>query len=109
LGGSEGSTRSSRAGHLGSHQFQRPISAITAGTISARMTVASSRIPAARPVASIFTSVSGPEAIEVNDRNRISAALVTRRPVLPMPCTTAVAVEPVRSYSSRIRLRMKTS
>ena len=38
-----------------------------------------------------------------------SAALVTRRPVRPIPCTTAVRVEPVRSYSSRIRLRMKTS
>ena len=42
-------------------------------------------------------------------RNRISAALVTRRPVRAMPWITAVSVEPVRSYSSRIRLRMNTS
>ena len=52
----------------------------TAGTISARITVASSRMPAARPVAIILRSVSGPEAIDVNARNRISAALVTSRP-----------------------------
>ena len=51
----EGSTRSSFAGQLGSHQFQRPISEITAGTISARITVASSRMPAPSPVANIFS------------------------------------------------------
>jgi hypothetical protein len=73
------------------------------------MIVASMRIPAASPVAIIFTSVSGPDAIEVKARKRISAALVTRRPVRPMPWMTAVSVEPVRSYSSRIRARMKTS
>jgi hypothetical protein len=39
---------------------------------------------------------------------RISAALVTRRPVRPMPSTTAVSVDPVRSNASRIRLRMNT-
>ncbi len=60
-------------------------------------------------MAIIFTSVSGPEAIAVNDRNRISAALVTSRPVRPIPRITAMSVEPVRSYSSRIRARMKTS
>jgi hypothetical protein len=36
----DGSTRSTRAGQLGSHQFQRPISAMIAGTTSARMIVA---------------------------------------------------------------------
>ena len=60
-------------------------------------------------MAIIFTSVSGPEAIEVKVRKRISAALVTSRPVRPMPWITAVSVEPVRSYSSRMRERMKTS
>ena len=99
----EGSTRSSRAGICGSHQFQRPNSDTTAGTSSARITVASSRMPAASPVASTLTSVSGPEASETNARNRISAALVTSRPVRPMPRTTAVSVEPVASYSSRMR------
>jgi hypothetical protein len=108
--GGDGDRRGERrAGQVGSHQFQRPISEITAGTISARITVASIRIPAASPVASIFTSVSGPDAIEMKARNRIRAALVTSLPVRPMPCTTAALVEPVRSYSSRIRERMNTS
>ena len=66
-------------------------------------------MPAPRPVANILTLVSGPEAIDANDRKRISAALVTSRPVRPMPRTTAVSVEPVASYSSRMRARMKTS
>ena len=38
-----------------------------------------------------------------------SAALVTSRPVRPIPRITAVSVLPVRSYSSRILARMKTS
>ena len=73
------------------------------------MIVASSRIPAARPVARTLTSVSGPEASDMNARNRISAALVTSRPVRPIPRTTASSVEPVASYSSRMRARMNTS
>ena len=73
------------------------------------MTVASSRMPAARPVASTLMSVPGPEASETNARNRMIAALVTSRPVRPIPRTTAVSVEPVASYSSRMRARMKTS
>ena len=93
----------------GRTQFQRPNSDTTAGTSSARITVASSRIPAASPVANIFRSVPGPEASETNARNRISAALVTRRPVRPIPRTTAVRVSPDSSYSSRIRVRMNTS
>jgi len=80
-----------------------------AGTSSALITVASSRIPAASPVANTFTSVSGAEDIETNARNRISAALVTKRPVRPIPRTTAASVCPLASYSSRIRLRMNTS
>src|ERR671923_932642 len=60
-GGSDGSTRKTRAGTLGSHQFQRPISRIIAGTMSARITVASTRIPVASAVGKIFTSVPGPD------------------------------------------------
>ena len=44
---------------LGRIQFQRPNSDTAAGTSRARITVASSRIPAARPVANIFRSVPG--------------------------------------------------
>src|SRR5262249_26351635 len=105
----EGATRSSRAGSRGSHQFQRPNRETTAGTNSARMIVASRRIPAARPVASTLTSVSGPDASEMNARNRIRAALVTSLPVRAIPLITAVLVEPVASYSSRILARMNTS
>ena len=72
------------------------MSETTAGTIRARMTVASIRMPAARPVAAIFVSVSGADAIDVKARNKISAAQVTRRPVRPIPRTTASSVEPVR-------------
>src|SRR5689334_14250199 len=107
--GSDGGTRSQRAGRFGSHQFHFPKSDTMAGTSSALITVASNRMPAARPVAIIFVSVPGPDPIETNARNRISAALVTRRPVRPIPCTTAVRVEPVRSNSSRMRARMNTS
>src|SRR4029453_274871 len=96
-----GWTRSRRADHDGSHQFQRPNRETSAGTSSALITVASSRMPAARPVAITFTSVCGPDAIETNARNRISAALVTRRPVRPMPLPMACVVEPVRAYSQR--------
>jgi hypothetical protein len=42
-----------------------------AGTISARMTVASMMMPAARPVAAIFVSVSGADAIDMKARNMI--------------------------------------
>src|SRR5262249_43508902 len=108
-GEGEGSTRSSFAGVGGSHQFQRPNRDTTAGTSSARMTVASSRIPAARPVARTLTSVFGPDPSETNARNRIRAALVTSRPVRPMPRITDRSVSPVASYSSRMRARMKTS
>ena len=102
-------TRRIRADQRGSHQFQRPISEITAGTISARMIVASMRIPAASADGHHLHVGLRPEAIEMKVRNRISAALVTSRPVRPMPWITAVSVEPVRSYSSRMRERMKTS
>jgi hypothetical protein len=71
--------------------------------------VASSRMPAPRAVAMILTSSSGTAAREAKARNRISAALVTSRPTRPSPSTTAVPVEPVASYSSRMRESRKTS
>ena len=51
-------------------------------------------IPAASAVANTLTSVSGADDIATNARNRISAALVTSRPVRPTPRTTAASVEP---------------
>ena len=73
------------------------------------MTVASRRMPTPKPVAMTLIRVIGAVLIATKARNRISAALVTRRPVRPIPRTIAVSVDPVASYSSRIRLRMNTS
>ena len=52
-----------------------------------------------------------PEMISVvtGSSSEISAALVTSRPVRPMPRTTAVSVDPVASNSSRMRDKMNTS
>jgi hypothetical protein len=71
--------------------------------------VASMRMPAPSAVAMILTSSSGTEAIEAKARNRIRAALVTRRPTRPRPRTMAVGVDPLPSYSSRMRARRNTS
>ena len=97
------------ASHTGSHQFQRPKSTTSAGTSTARTIVASMRMPTPRHVANTLMSVPGAEASAANAKNRIKAADVTSRPVRPMPLTTAAWVDPLRSYSSRIRVRMKTS
>src|SRR5659263_370561 len=105
----EGATRSTVAARWGSHQLALPKMATSAGTSSARTRVASSKMPTPRPVAKTLMSVPGEDAKATKDRNRISAADVTSRPVLPRPSTTARLVEPVASYSSRIRARMKTS
>ena len=71
--------------------------------------VASSRMPKPSPVASVLRSVPGPDASAANARKRINAALVTSRPVRPMPSITAAFVERAPSYSSRMRDRMNTS
>ena len=54
-------------------------------------------------------SVPGAEASAAKEKNRISAADVTSRPVRPSPVMTACEVDPVASYSSRMRARMNTS
>ena len=61
------------------------------------MIVASIRMPPPRAVAKIFASVPGVALKATNARPRISAALVTSRPVRPIPSTTAASVDPVRS------------
>ena len=48
--------KSTRATGFGSHQFQSPASRTIAGTSSARITVASKRIPAASPIPNCLTS-----------------------------------------------------
>jgi hypothetical protein len=54
--GSWRGTRRSACVQLGIHQFQSPISRMSAGTSRARMTVASRMIPAPTPIASGLTS-----------------------------------------------------
>jgi len=61
------------------------------------MIVASIRIPPPSAVANIFASVPGCELNATKASPRINAALVTRRPVRPIPSTTAVGVDLVRS------------
>ena len=70
--------------------------------------VASTRLPAPRPVAKILTSVGGVAVIATDDSIGMSAALVTSRPVRPIAVTTASRAEPVASKASRILAGMKT-
>ena len=98
-----------RASQTGIHQFQRPKSATIAGTMRARTTTASTRMPAPSPVARILMSVSGLLYIERKVSIRIKAALVTSRPVRPTPSITAARADPVLSYASRMRAMMNTS
>ena len=83
------------------------MSETTAGTISALMIVASIRIPAPSPVAKTLTSVPGLEASATKERKRINAALVTSRPVRPMPRITAVSVEPGEHERETLRLLLR--
>lgn len=100
---------SARPIHAGIHQFHRPRRPTVAGNSSDRTTRASRRMPAPSPVARILTSVTGALDMATKARQRIVAALVTSRPVRAMPATTAPSVDPVASYSSRMRERMNTS
>jgi hypothetical protein len=70
---------------------------------------ASMRTPQASAVAIISTTMSGAVLREANEIARIKAPQVTSRPVCASEPTTACLVDPVRSYSSRIRARMNTS
>ena len=79
------------------------------GTSSARITVASKITPAERPIPNCLMSVPGPVESTKNARHSTSAALVTSLPVRERPSAIACAVLPVASYSSRIRVSMKTS
>jgi len=56
----------------------RPKSMISDGTSSIRTTVASSRMPAARPVAKIVIETAGAEARQLKARKAIGAALVNQ-------------------------------
>ena len=71
--------------------------------------VASRAIAVARPSPIIFTSGSAPRTKPPKTATMISAAEVIVRAVPARPRTTASSLSPVRTYSSRIRDRRKTS
>jgi hypothetical protein len=79
------------------------------GTSSARITVASKMIPAARPMPNCLMSVPGLVERTKNANIKTRAALVTSLPVRASPSATDSLVCPVSSYASRIRETMKTS
>jgi hypothetical protein len=81
--------------HNGHHGLRRRRGHLEFSTI-----VASTRIPAPSPVAITRTSTAGAVDIDRNDRNRISAAAVTNRPVRLRPVTT-VASAPSSCASRR--------
>jgi hypothetical protein len=67
------------------------------------MRVASRRMPTPRAVAKTLRVTMGPLAREAKASIRTRAALVTSRPVRPMPSVMAVSVEWVVSWASRKR------
>ena len=104
--GAEGSTRSRRVGRRGSTSSSGRTATTTAGTSSARI---DGRVEqdARRPgrSASIFdVGARARRPATMNARNRISAALVTSRPVRPMPrIDRRSSCRRSASYSSRMR------
>src|SRR5206468_12226080 len=77
----EGRTRTARASVGGSHQFQRPKSAISAGTRIARTIVASIRIAKASPAPNSCSPAMRPARKPEKAATMISAAAVTIGPV----------------------------
>ena len=85
------------------------MSEITAGTISARITVASRRMPIASPVATIFSSAPGSGGHRDEREEEDQGRARHESPGSPDAADHGASVLPVRSYSSRIRERMNTS
>ena len=88
--------------------MRSPSSFIAAGSSTARTSVASMRIAAARPTPIILNSTELSVAKIANTATITIAALVTTPAVERMPCATASSVDSPRSTASRIRLRMNT-
>jgi 5'/3'-nucleotidase SurE len=98
-----------RSSHFGIHQFQSPSSSIVEGTSTSRTTVASTSTATARPSPMIFSATSGPKTKLPKTHTMIAAAAVMTRAVNANPSATAVALSPLRSYSSRMRDSRNTS
>src|SRR5206468_6791329 len=88
----EGRTRTARASVGGSHQFQRPKSAISAGTRIARTIVASTKIATARPIPNSCRPTTRPATKPENAATITIAAAVTIRPVRSRPRPTERAL-----------------
>jgi hypothetical protein len=84
----------------GRYQFRSPSNAITAGSSTARTTVASSRTAAASPNPSSFNETSGIVRNSENTATITTAALVMTPAVRTMPSATSLV--------SRIRLSTNT-
>ena len=93
----------------GSHQFQRPKSAIKDGTSSARTIVASRKIATARPKPNSCSPSTRPAMNPENAATITIAAAVTMRPVRSSPSATARVLSFVSSQASRMRVTRKTS
>ena len=81
---------------------------MVAGSSTARTSVASIRIAAARPTPICFMSCELLRAKVENTATITTAALVTTPAVLLIPWATAFSVLMPRSTASRTRLRMNT-
>ena len=101
--------RASRAIGPGTHQFHVPMSRMVAGTKRARTTVASrtTAMPIPTPTALMITESAKAKAKKT--AAMIAPAHVMSRPVRSSPAPTARMLSPVRSYSSRTRLKSSTS
>src|SRR5207244_3720162 len=97
-----GATRGSHSSQLGRYQFRSPSSFIVEGTSTARTSVASIRMAAARPMPIILKSIIASVAKIEKTATITIAALVTTLAVDLMPWATASSVFMPRSYASRM-------
>ena len=98
-----------RSRKRGSFQARSPNSAMTAGTMSMRTTVASRNTAVARPTPNILMNGLSPRANAPNTLIMMSAAAVMTLADELSPVITLSVALPVRWYSSWMRLRMNTS
>ena len=89
---SAGGGADARPGRTGSHQFQRPSSAIRLGINRPRTMVASSRTPSASPAPSSCRPATCPATSPERAPTMMSAAALTTRPVWARPSVTARAL-----------------
>jgi len=92
----------------GAHQLKSPATRRNAGTMTPRMTVASSMTARAVPMPNIFMKDS-PLAKETNVMVSRIAALLMIRPTRPSPMTMASLFDSPESRASLIRLSKKIS